>query len=344
MQDIKELSLEQLKKLLETWQMPSYHAKQIFCWIYKRGVFDPLQMTDLPLNLRTLLKKNFFIFNLKLIKILDSLDGTKKFLFKLKDNNFIEAVIIPTEKRMTACISTQVGCKFKCKFCASGRLGFRRNLTCGEMLDELLFLKKNSFNKNLTHLVFMGIGEPLDNYDNVLKAIRIINSIYAFNLGARRITISTCGIIPGIKRLIEEPLQIELSISLHAPDDKTRTLLMPVNKIYPLEELMLTLKEYIKKKHRQITFEYVLIKDINSSLSCAENLVKILKPLKLVKVNLIAANPIKELNIAAPNKLEILLFKDYLLKNGINATLRRPRGQDIEASCGQLRLRYEKEA
>jgi 23S rRNA (adenine2503-C2)-methyltransferase len=221
-------------------------------------------------------------------------------------------------------------------------LGFTRNLTCPEMLEEVLQLKNNAKDKKLTHLVFMGIGEPLDNYDNVLNAIRTINSPHSFNIAARRITISTCGIIPEIKKLSKEGLQIELSISLHAADDKTRSALMPINKIYPLKELICACREYVKKTDRQVTFEYVLIKGINSDLQSALNLSRILKTLKLCKVNLIPANPIRELKIEPPNKLEILLFRDYLLKSGINVTLRRPRGQDIEAACGQLRLGYEK--
>jgi 23S rRNA (adenine2503-C2)-methyltransferase len=209
------------------------------------------------------------------------------------------------------------------------------------MIEEVLYSKNKSKNKKLTHLVFMGIGEPLDNYDNVLKAIRIINSPEGLNIGARRITVSTCGIIPGIKRLSAEGLQVELSISLHAPDDETRSQIMPVNKKYPVTELIKACKDYIKKTNRQITFEYVLIKNLNSDLQNAQKLSKILRGLNC-KINLIPCNPIKELNIEPPNKLEILLFKDYLLKEGINATLRKPRGQDIEAACGQLRLRYEK--
>jgi 23S rRNA (adenine2503-C2)-methyltransferase len=341
MLDIKELDLKGLEKILGEWGFPKFHAQQIFFWIYKKNVLDFLEMTDLPLKLREKLKEIFYICGLNLVEKLTSQDGTEKFLFQLKDKNYIEAVAIPTEKRLTGCISVQVGCKFSCKFCASGLLGFKRNLTVLEILDEILLLKKNA-SKTLSHLVFMGIGEPLDNYENVIKAIRIINSKDTFNIGARRITISTCGIIPAIKRLSDENLQVELSISLHSADDKTRSLLMPINKIYPLADLISTCKEYIQKTNRQITFEYILIKGINSDLPSAKKLTNILKGLRLCKVNLIPANPIKELNIEPPNKLEVLLFRDFLLKSGINVTLRRPRGRDIQASCGQLRLRYEK--
>jgi len=341
MQDIKDLNLLELEELLRSWRSNSYHAKQIFSWIYQKGARDFDQMSDLPLDLRKRLKENFYLFSFNLAKLISSRDGTEKFLFALKDKNFIEAVSIPTEERITGCISTQAGCKFGCYFCASGLLGFKRDLTSGEILEEVLNLKNNSKNKKITHLVFMGTGEPLDNYDNVLRSIRIINSPYAFNIGARRITISTCGIIPAIKKLSKEGLQLELSISLHAADDKTRAQLLPINKKYPLPDLMAACREYIKNTDRQITFEYVLIKNINSALPDARNLGKILRNLNC-KVNLIPCNTIEELKVEAPNKLEILLFRDYLLKAGVKVTLRKPRGHDIEAACGQLRLRYEK--
>lgn len=340
MQDIKGLDLKELEDILVSWGERSFHARQIFAWIYKKGVTDFAAMSDLPSDLRRRLQENFYILSLKLIKKIKSPDGTEKFLFALKDKNFIEAVIIPTGKRITGCISTQVGCKFACLFCASGALGFKRNLASPEMLEEVLYLKNNSLGEKLTHLVFMGIGEPLDNYDNVLRAIRMINSPHTFNIGARRITLSTAGVIPAIKKLSGEGLQIELSVSLHAADEKTRGRLMPINRIYPLKDLIAVCREYISKTDRQITFEYVLIKDINSGLQDALKLSKILKGLNC-KVNLIPGNAIKELQAQPPEKSEILLFRDYLLKSGINVTLRRPRGEDIEAACGQLRLRYE---
>jgi len=341
MQDIKDLNLKELERTLEDLRYPSFHAKQIFLWIYKNGIRDFNQMSDLSSDLRKQLKEKFYLFSLKLIRCLKSRDGTEKFLFELSDGNIIETVIIPTEKRITGCISTQVGCKFRCFFCASGMTGFKRNLTRGEMIEQVLYIKNKSRGGKLTHLVFMGIGEPLDNYENVLGAIRIINSSEGLNIGARRITISTCGIIPEIKRLANEGLQIELSVSLHAAKDEIRSQIMPINKKYPLKDLIKAAKDYIKKTNRQITFEYILIKDINSDLQNAQNLSKILKGLNC-KVNIIPANSIKECKAEPPKRAEILLFRDYLLKQGINVTLRRPRGQDIEAACGQLRLRYEK--
>ncbi len=339
--DIKGLTLKELEDLFADSGQERFHARQVYSWIYKKGAMDFSAMSNLSVGLRRVLAKEFFIHSLSLTEKLNSADGTQKLLFKLKDNNFIEAVIIPAENRVTGCVSTQAGCKYACRFCASGILGFKRNLTAGEMIEEVLFLKNNSPEHKLTHLVFMGTGEPLDNYDNLLKAIRIINSPDGLNIGARRITISTCGIIPGIERLSQEGIQVELSVSLHASDDKTRSLLMPVNKIYPLKELLAACRRYAAKTNRQITFEYVLIKGVNSNLQNAKTLGTILKGFNC-KVNLIPCNPVNNLEAEPPTKLEILMFNDRLLKSGINTTLRKSRGKDIGAACGQLRFKHEK--
>ncbi len=342
MNNINALTLKELETVFAGWGQPVFHARQIFNWIYQKQITDFSAMSDLSCDLKRRLKENFYIRGLKIIKILKSCDGTEKLLLQLKDKNAIEAVAIPARNRLTGCISTQVGCKFACRLCASGLPGLKRNLTSGEIIEEILCLKDNAQAKKLTHLVFMGTGEPLDNYENVIKAVRMINSPYSFNIGARRITISTCGIIPGIKRLSQENLQIELSVSLHAADEKVRSQIMPVNKIYPLVKLISACQEYIQKTNRQVTLEYVLIKGINSHLQMARKLGKIVRQLKLCKVNLIPCNFIRELKVEPPKKQEILLFRDYLLKQGVNVTLRKPRGEDIEAACGQLRLKYEK--
>jgi 23S rRNA (adenine2503-C2)-methyltransferase len=340
-ENIKQLSLEELKSVLVSWKEPDFRARQIFSWIYQKLVDSFSEMSDLPQGLRRRLEDNFYLLSLELASFQESRDKTKKYLFKLQDGKFIEAVTIPAERRGTGCISSQAGCKFACAFCASGTLGFKRNLSSSEILDQVRFLRKNAV-QPLTHIVFMGTGEPLDNYDNVLKAIRIINSDYAFNIGARRITISTCGIIPGIKKLSGEGLQVELSVSLHAAEDKIRDRLMPVNKIYPLKELFAALRQYVRETDRQVTFEYILAKGINSDLPSAEKLSKIVRGLNC-KVNLIPINSQKETGLQPPSKPEILFFRDALVKAGVAVTLRRPRGQDIEAACGQLRLRYEKD-
>ncbi|MDP2941885.1 MAG: 23S rRNA (adenine(2503)-C(2))-methyltransferase RlmN, partial [Candidatus Omnitrophota bacterium] len=339
--EIEKLTLQELEGLLAGWGYKPFYAREIFRWIYGKLAEDFAQMTSLPLGLRDKLKENFSLRSLKLITQAASQDGTRKFLFALSDKSLIEAVLIPAQGRVTGCISSQAGCKFACRFCASGSDGFQRNLSAGEILDQVLCLKKTAQGK-LTHIVFMGTGEPLDNYENVLEAARMINSPFGFNIGARRITISTCGIAPAIEKLAREELQIELSVSLHAADDQTRNYLMPVNKKYPLKELLRACSAYIQRTNRQITFEYVLIQGVNSGLQNAKNLSRILKGLKLAKVNLIPANPLERLKIAPPDRQDMLLFKNELLKSGIPVTLRKPRGKDIEAACGQLRLRYEK--
>jgi len=333
---ILNLDLKELEKALSGWTQRPFHAKQIYSWIYQKGIRDFEKMSDLSADLRKKLAENFSILDLEVIKRLESSDGTKKLLFKLRDANTIEAANIPTEKRITACVSTQAGCKFACGFCASGALGFKRNLEAGEIIQQILILREEAGDR-INNLVLMGIGEPLDNYDNVLKAIRIVNSPWSLNIGARKITISSAGFIPGIKRLVDEKLQIELSISLHAPDDKTRSILMPINKKYPLKDLIAAVRGYIKKTNRQVTFEYILIEGVNSDIIHAQALSKLLKGL-ICKVNLIPCNPIPELGFIPPGKLAILLFKNELIKSGINCTLRMPRGRDIQAACGQLRL------
>jgi len=333
------LNLENLQKVLRDWKEDSFRAAQILGWVYKKGVLDFTQMNNLPAGLRGRLKDNFYIISLNLKEKIRSIDLTEKLLFELNDGNLIEAVIIPTENRVTGCLSTQAGCKFACRFCASGLSGFIRDLSAAEIIEEALYLKQGSAGK-LTHLVFMGTGEPLDNYDNLMQAVRVINSPDGLNIGARRITISTVGIIPGIVRLAREGLQVELSVSLHASDDRTRSSLMPVNKKYPLKDLIGACRDYIQKTNRQVTFEYILIKGVNTRAEDTLNLSKLLSGLNC-KINLILANPVKEYGIEPPNKLEVLLFKDALIKKGIRVILRRSRGQDIQAACGQLRLKYE---
>ena len=335
MRAVLDLTLKDLECYLKGEGFPDFAANQIFSWIYKKAVYDFERMTNLSSDLRNFLKRNFYILSLALIKRQRSCDGTEKFLFALSDQKGIESVIIPTPKRLTACISTQVGCRFACRFCASGAKGWQRNLTSGEIIEQVIYLKDKA-TRRLNNLVFMGVGEPLDNYDNLLKAIHILNSTFCLNIGARKMTISTCGIIPGIQRLIKENLQIELSVSLHAGENLTRTYLMPINKRYPLQRLLSVCRTYFKRTRRQITFEYVLIKGINSDLRQANKLTRLLIGLD-AKVNLIPTSPFRD-EFSAPNKLEIIKFRDILLKAGIPATIRRPRGADIQAACGQLRL------
>ncbi|MCM8796280.1 MAG: 23S rRNA (adenine(2503)-C(2))-methyltransferase RlmN [Candidatus Omnitrophica bacterium] len=341
MQDIRELTLEELEKIMMRIGLPDFHARQIYAWIYQKGVSGFSQMTDLPLVLRRKLSEEFFFNQAKVIRTASSCDGTEKLLLRLEDNYVIEVVIIPASRRITGCVSTQVGCKFACSFCASGIQGFKRNLSCAEIVDEVLRIKGYLKNANLTHIVFMGTGEPLDNYDNLFKAVRIINSPAGLHIGTRRITISTAGFVPGIRKMAKEGMQVELSISLHAATDTLRSKLMPINKRYPLAELISVCKDYIRQTRRQITFEYILIAGVNSTLQEADNLARMLSGLRLCKVNLIPANAVRELGVYPPDKIEILSFRQALLRQGIHVTLRKSRGQDIEAACGQLRLRDE---
>lgn len=342
MRDIKNFDLKELEGEFLALGVKPYHARQVFSWLYKRGVWDFNYMSDIPQALRKELADRFYILGFRLLKHLDSQDGTRKILLGSKDDNSIEAVIIPAKARVTGCLSSQVGCKYRCGFCASGMLGFKRDLTAGEIIEEAIYLKDNALENRLTHLVFMGTGEPMDNYDNVIKAIRIMNSSAGLNIGARRITISTSGVIPGIERLSSQGLQLELSVSLHAATDTLRSRLMPVNKVYPLRELIHACKEYSLKTRRQVTFEYILIKGLNSSLRDAEGLSRLLKDFKLAKVNLIPSNHIPELKFEPAPKNSVDIFKDYLVKSRINVTLRKERGEDINAACGQLRLNYAK--
>ncbi|MDD5246627.1 MAG: 23S rRNA (adenine(2503)-C(2))-methyltransferase RlmN [Candidatus Omnitrophica bacterium] len=339
MLQIKDLNLQELEQCLTSWGEPLFRAKQVFAWIYQKKAEGFSEMSDLPAALRERLERSFSLKSLEVSRALKSVDGTEKFLFRLKDGNLIEAVSIPTEKRVTGCISSQAGCKYACVFCASGMAGFKRNLGVAEIIEQALFLAKSSAGRKLTHLVFMGTGEPLDNYEHLLKAIRIINFSQGMNVGARRITISTSGLVPGIKRLASEKIQLELSVSLHAPNDAIRSRLMPINKKYPLKELLGACRDYFKLTNRQVTFEYTLIREINSGLQNARELGKILKGLNC-KVNLIPVNPVRDPRFQPPEKIEIIRFQKELLSRGVTVTLRVPRGQDIDAACGQLRLKF----
>lgn len=336
--DIKALTLKELTVYLENLKYPKYHAKQILAWIYQRGVEDFSAMNDLSLKLRKDLGENFCIFVPLPIKRLISNDGTRKYLFQLQDKNTIESVLIPHKNRNTLCLSTQVGCRYSCKFCASGALGFMRNLNQDEILNQIFAIRRD-IGQDINNIVFMGIGEPLDNYDVLLSSIRIINAKYGYNIGQRKITISTAGVIEGIKKLSKEGLQIELSVSLHSAIDSKRDRIMPINKKYPLGKLLPCLKEFVKLTKRKITFEYMLLGGFNTAVEDAKKLVSIIHGIDC-KVNLIPFNTVPGSDFLAPTKLEALFFSDYLSKNKVDVTIRQPRGKDIEAACGQLRLHH----
>ncbi|MFC1752718.1 23S rRNA (adenine(2503)-C(2))-methyltransferase RlmN [Thermoproteota archaeon] len=336
--DLKNFNFDQLADYLKKINQPKYRAQQIFSWMYQKGVSDFSLMLNLSKAFTKEIEQDCFISTLSVKERFSSRDGTKKYLFALDDGHTIESVLIPFQERNTVCVSTQVGCKYACEFCASGKLGFIRNLTQSEILNQIGFIKNELKGKRISNIVFMGIGEPFDNYDNVLHSIDIINSPYGFNIGQRKITISTAGVIDGIKRLGREGLQVELSISLHSADEKKRSSIMPINRKYPLTKLKPVLKEFIKLTKRKITFEYMLLGGFNVGEDDAERLVSYIRGLHCC-VNLIPCNPVSKSQFKQPDKLEALFFKDYLIKNKVEVTIRKPRGQDIQAACGQLRLR-----
>lgn len=334
--DIRDLSFPELSEYLKAQNEQPFRAAQIFDWIYKKDVASFDAMKNLSSELREKLKKDFFFAPQTFETEAKSTDRTKKYLFTLADGEKVETVLIPTVERTTVCVSTQAGCKFGCKFCASGIGGWMRNLTCAEIVSQVLFTKKAAGDVALSNIVFMGVGEPLDNYDNLLKAIRLINSPEGMNFAARRITISTCGVIPRIRQLSKEGLQVELAISLHGYDNESRNVLMPVNKKYPFEDLIAACREYAAATKRQITFEYILIKNVTCSDQAARQLGKFLKGL-ICKMNLIPYNKVEEFDHETPSRSEIYAFRDKLEEHGVHATVRTPRGPDVAAACGQLR-------
>jgi 23S rRNA (adenine2503-C2)-methyltransferase len=336
--DIKNLSKVELEKSLEDMGAEAYRSGQIFRWLYRFGAKSFDDMTDIPAALRDRLKARFHVTRLAILDSRSSAaDGTTKYLFKLEDGNAIETVFLPEPKRTTLCLSSQVGCKFSCSFCASAPFGFARNLKSSEILDEVLAVQAINPSAQITNLVFMGIGEPLDNYDNVMRAIRIFNDKDAFNIGARKMTISTCGLIPGMKKLAAENLQVELSVSLHSADEEVRSKIVPINKRYPLKDLIAYCREYTQKTHRIITFEYVMIKGANSSRADALKLAGLLKGMHC-KVNTISYNKIKAIDYDEPHPRDVRVFMDALEAGGINAIHRKSKGEDIDAGCGQLRI------
>ncbi|MBN1526994.1 MAG: 23S rRNA (adenine(2503)-C(2))-methyltransferase RlmN [Candidatus Omnitrophica bacterium] len=336
--DIKSLSKRELEGLLAGLGGERYRSGQVCRWLYGRGARSFDEMTDLNARLREKLKAKCRITHVSLLDSKRShADGTTKYLFKLEDSSSIETVFIPEKSRNTICLSSQVGCKFGCLFCASAPFGFVRNLKVSEMLDEVLFVKAHNPGSRISNIVFMGIGEPFDNYDNVMNAIRALNDKDGFDIGARKITVSTCGIIPAMERFAKEGLQVELSVSLHSADNATRSKIVPVNKKYPLSDLLEACREYVEATNRIITFEYVLIDGVNASEEDAHKLAKLLKGMKC-KVNVIAYNQIKAGDYSAPSVEKTALFMRALKGRRIKAMLRKSRGEDIDAGCGQLRI------
>lgn len=338
MMDLKGMTIEELQDFFKSLGEPAYRARQVFRWIYK-GVEDFEKMTDIPKNLALKLKEICRVSRIKIYRKFESKkDETVKYLFLLEDGEIIESVKMEHHYGTTVCVSSQVGCAMGCAFCASTLGGFRRNLTCAEMVDQVLAIQED-LRKRVSHVVVMGSGEPLLNYDELMKFLRILNSELAFNISYRRMSVSTCGIVPGIRRLAEEELPITLSVSLHAPSDDLRDRLVPVNRRYPIMELLDACKYYIIKTKRRVTFEYIMISGVNDSKECAVKLSRLLKGL-LCHVNLIPLNPVRERDFRRSTFDKIEVFEEILKSYGISVTVRQEMGADIEAACGQLRRSF----
>lgn len=340
--DIKSMNLEEVKSVCKSLNLPSYRASQIFSWLQKEGVSDYDKMTNIPKSLRQTLSENYPIRSCEIeLKRVSKTDGTVKYLFKLYDGNFIESVLMKYKYGYTLCISSQVGCKMGCMFCASTKGGSVRNLTAGEMLSQIHAAQRD-MNVRVSHVVMMGMGEPLDNFENAMKFLSLVGDENGLNLGMRNISLSTCGIVPKIYELMDKELQITLSVSLHAPEDELRSKIMPINRKYHLEELIEACKKYTKKTSRRISFEYAMISGLNDTPECAAKLASLLKGM-LCHVNLIPANEIEESTYKRSKEETLKAFCDVLSSRGINVTVRRSLGSDIDASCGQLRSRREKD-
>lgn len=336
--DIKSLTLEELKSVVTELGLPGFRAKQIYEWMHVKLVTSYDEMTNLSKDLRERMSESYPLVTLKQERVQESqIDGTKKFLFELPDGNFVESVFMRYKHGNSVCISSQVGCKMGCRFCASTLDGWERNLLPSEMLEQIYSITR-IVGERISNIVVMGTGEPMDNYDNLVRFIHLITDENGLNISGRNITVSTCGIVPGIRRLAEEDLTLTLALSLHATTDEKRVKLMPIANKYSISELMEACAYYFDKTGRRITFEYSLVGGVNDTPEDAKELIALARPLGC-HVNLIPVNPIKERDFVRGSREAILAFKDRLEKNGINVTIRREMGQDIDGACGQLRRR-----
>lgn len=346
--DVKSLQLEDIQAAVEGLGEPGYRASQIVRWLYEKKADGWSVMTDLPEPLRQKLDGRFGFEQLLVVRVLGSADTTQKFLFRLADGSLIESVLIPASPalygqrsdRLTICVSTQVGCAYGCRFCASGLDGFSRNLRPNEIVNQIMMVGKSA-GARIDNIVFMGMGEPLANLPNLLAAIRIINSPWGLEIGARHITVSTSGLAPQIRTLAENPMQIRLAISLHGATDDVRDRIMPINRRYNLETLLAACDYYASRKKQRLTFEYILINHVNDSDDQARLLAKHARRLS-AKVNLIPYNTVEGLDWSRPPQQRQERFLHILGEHGVAATLRREKGHDIAAACGQLRLQTKK--
>ena len=335
MTNIYDLKLSELEQFFLENDEKKFRAQQVFDWIYKKKVHTFNEMSNLSKNVIDLLNNNFEIKVLEKVVETRSVDGTMKFLYGLPDGNLIETVLMSHDYGYSICVTSQVGCNMGCRFCASGILKKKRNLSAGEIMSQIIESER-AFGKRISYVVVMGIGEPFDNYDNLMTFLENANSSKGLEIGARHITVSTCGIVPKIKEYADEQLQINLAISLHAPNNEIRNQLMPINKAYPIEQVIDAIRYYMTKTNRRITIEYILIDELNDQKEHALELVKLLKGLN-VYVNLIPYNEVIEAPFKRSKRENQEIFYDTLKKNGMNATLRKEQGHDINAACGQLR-------
>lgn len=336
LKDIKSLTLAELTAEMNALGLPAYRAEQIFKWLHEKAVQSFDEMLNIPKNIRKSLSELYYISVLTIEKKqISCYDGTIKYLFKLYDGEFIESVLMNYHHGYTLCISTQVGCKMGCTFCATGKSGFSRNLTPSEMLAQIQSAQiDNSI--RISNIVLMGMGEPLDNFDNVIKFLSLVSSDKGINIGMRHITLSTCGVVPKMYELARLKLQITLSVSLHAPNDEIRSRTMPINNKYNVNELIKACRDYAKTTNRRITFEYAMIDGVNDSDDCARELAQLIKGM-LCHVNLIPVNNVNGTAYQKSKKKRLIDFSNILESHGVTATIRRTLGSDIDASCGQLR-------
>ena len=337
--DIKSMYPEELRALVLEKGLPAFRAKQIYEWIHARQAASYEEMTNLPAKLRAQLAEEYPLVTAKTVdRQVSAADGTRKFLFEMPDGCLVESVFMRYHFGNSVCISSQVGCRMGCSFCASTLHGLVRSLKASEMLEQIYAIMRET-KETVSHIVVMGMGEPLDNYDNLLRFIRLLTGQEGVNLSQRSVTVSTCGIVPNIYRLAEEGLHITLALSLHAATDEQRRKIMPIANRYTIGELMEACGVYYRKMGRQITFEYSLIRGVNDSTADAQGLTRLAKPLK-AHINLIPVNPVRERGYQHPDTAHVQAFKKELENNGVNVSIRRALGQDIEGACGQLRNRY----
>ncbi len=335
MRSIYDISSDELKDYFVSKGLKPYRATQLFEAVYRQKVNSFDDITTMKKEVIEELKKDFTINTYEVVVHQKSVDGTEKFLFKLEDGNLIETVLMTHNYGTSVCVTSEVGCNMTCAFCASGMHKKLRNLTAGEMVMQIMSVIKES-GRDVSHIVVMGIGEPFDNYDNVMRFLRIVNNAHGLEIGARHISVSTCGLVPKIYDYASENLQSNLAISLHAPNNEIRDQIMPINKAYRIEELVKAISDYIKLTNRRVTIEYILINDLNDSVKCANELADLLHGLN-VYINLIPYNEVKEKPFKRSTKEHMTKFYDQLKKRSMNVTLRLEQGSDIDAACGQLR-------